>query len=133
MVGFTFRFQELLVVRMMIVGWLGFFVVLFFFTEFRASDIKGVVLGKLCSIILNIDMLYPCFFPGFADLGHRDVPAQLCLTVCGWYRLCRDPSKPVARTHSSAGGQCHKPQQHRAHERINIGSYWLHLPRHSKC
>ncbi len=70
------------------------------------------------------------FCAGTADSGNRDVSAQLGLSVCGWHRLRRDPRQSMARARPSAGGQRHRPQQHRAHEGVHAGGHRIHLPGH---
>lgn len=65
---------------------------------------------------------------GSADIGYRNIQAQLSLPVRGRHRLRRDPHEPVARAHPPVGSQRYKPAQYRAHERVDAGSHRLHLP-----
>lgn len=85
---------------------------------------------SVCVQKLYNETTFCCIGP--ADPRHRDVQAELGVSVCGWYRLCWDPGESVARAHPSASGQCDGPQQHRAHERVHAGGHWLYLPGHRK-
>ena len=69
---------------------------------------------------------------GSSNTRYRDIQAQLCVSVCGRDRLRWDHSKPMARAHPPAGGQCNRPLQHWTHEGVYIGGHRIHLPGHSE-
>lgn len=64
---------------------------------------------------------------GFADVGYRNIQAQLGLSVRGRHRVCGDPHEPVARAHSPVGSERYKSAQYGAHERVDVGGHWIHL------
>lgn len=87
--------------------------------------------GSLWSLTSNHRLLISP--AGFADVGYRNVQAQLSLSVRGRHRVRRDPHEPVARTHSPVGSERYESAQYGAHERVDVGGHWIHLSGYREC